>query len=152
MSFGLKNNLIFFSKLMSGLLKEMKAFAVPYLDDVAIFLDTWKAHLKHVCLVLDRIKKTNLKIKPSKCKFARNYVKYLGHVVGNGTRSPAEAKIESVQKSPTPRTNLQIRAFLELAEYYDRYINNFSVPLTDALKEKTTKDEITLTARKHFVH
>ncbi|GFU12259.1 retrovirus-related Pol polyprotein from transposon 297 [Trichonephila clavipes] len=46
---------------------------------------------------------------------------------------------------PTPRTKTQIRAFLGIAGYYQKYINLFSViaaPLTDALKGRAKKGEI----------
>ncbi|GFV87098.1 retrovirus-related Pol polyprotein from transposon 17.6 [Trichonephila clavipes] len=39
-------------------------------------------HLKHLQDILERLKKANLTIKPSKCKFAQREVQYLGHVVG----------------------------------------------------------------------
>ncbi|GFT66225.1 retrovirus-related Pol polyprotein from transposon 297 [Trichonephila clavipes] len=48
MSFVLKNAPYFFSKLMAELLNGLEDFVVPYLDDIAIFSDTWESHLKHV--------------------------------------------------------------------------------------------------------
>lgn len=149
MSFGLKNAPYFFSKLMSEVLKGFENFAIPYLDDIAVFSDTWESHLRHLECVLDRIKKAKLTIKPSKCKFAQNHLKYLGHDIGNGSRTPAQAKVQSVVDFPTPRTKTQIRAFLGLAGYYGRYIENFSVvaaPLTDALKGKAKKGDIVWTS------
>ncbi|GFU78999.1 retrovirus-related Pol polyprotein from transposon 17.6 [Trichonephila clavipes] len=113
-------------------------FVVPYLDDIAIFSDTWESHLKHVETVLQRIKRAMLTIKRSKCKFAQQNVKFLGHIVGQGFRTPSEVKVQAVLEFPTPRTKTQqIRAFLGLAGYYQKYINLFSViaaPLTDVLK------------------
>ncbi|GFS75182.1 retrovirus-related Pol polyprotein from transposon 297 [Trichonephila clavipes] len=86
-----------------------------------------------------------LTIKPSKCKFAQQNVKFLGHIVGQGFRTPSEIKIQAVLEFPTPRTKTQIRAFLGIAGYYQKYINLFSViaaPLTDALKGRAKKGEI----------
>ncbi|GFW44259.1 retrovirus-related Pol polyprotein from transposon 297 [Trichonephila clavipes] len=148
MSFGLKNAPYFFSKLIAELLNGLEDFVVPYLDDIAIFSDTWESHLKHVETVLQRIKKAKLTIKPSKCKFAQQNVKYLGHIVGQGFRTPSEIKVQAVLEFPTPHTKTQIRAFLGLAGYYQKYINLFSViaaPLTDALKGRAKKGEITWT-------
>ncbi|GFX64865.1 retrovirus-related Pol polyprotein from transposon 297 [Trichonephila clavipes] len=91
-----------YCKLMAELLNGLEDFVVPYLDDIAIFSDTWESHLKHVETVLQRIKRAKLTIKPSKC----------------------------------------------LAGYYQKYINLFSViaaPLTDALKGRAKKGEITWT-------
>ncbi|GFX93184.1 retrovirus-related Pol polyprotein from transposon 17.6 [Trichonephila clavipes] len=146
MSFGLKNAPYFFSKLMAELLNGLEDFVVPYLDDIAIFSDTWESHIKHMGSVLQRIKRAKLTIKPSKCKFAQQNVKFLGHIVGQGFRTPSEIKVQAVLEFPTPRTKIQIRAFLGLAGYYQKYINLFSViasPLMDALKGRTKKGEIT---------
>ncbi|GFS87013.1 retrovirus-related Pol polyprotein from transposon 297 [Trichonephila clavipes] len=136
MSFGLKNAPYFFSKLMAELLNGLEDFVVPYLDDIAIFSDTWESHIKHMETVLQRIKRAKLTIKPSTCKFAQQNVKFLGHIVGQGFRTPSEIKVHAVLEFPTPRTKTQIRAFLGLAGYYQKYINLFSViaaPLTDEL-------------------
>ncbi|GBN30001.1 Retrovirus-related Pol polyprotein from transposon 412 [Araneus ventricosus] len=53
MSFGLKNAPYFFSRLMAELLGGCEEFAVPYLDDIAIFSETWEGHLKHLGRVLE---------------------------------------------------------------------------------------------------
>ncbi|GFU02876.1 retrovirus-related Pol polyprotein from transposon 297 [Trichonephila clavipes] len=147
MSFGLKNAPYFFSKLMAELLNGLEK-RTTYLDDIAIFSDTWESHLKHVETVLQRIKRAKLTIKPSKCKFAQQNVKFLGYIVSQGFRTPSEIKVQAVLEFPTPRTKTQIRAFLGLAGYYKKYINLFSViaaPLTDALKGRAKKGEITWT-------
>ncbi|GFW92323.1 retrovirus-related Pol polyprotein from transposon 17.6 [Trichonephila clavipes] len=69
MSFGLKNAPYFFSKLMAELLNGLEDFVVPYLDDIAIFSDTWESHIKHMETILQRIKRAKLTIKPSKYAF-----------------------------------------------------------------------------------
>ncbi|GBL73352.1 Retrovirus-related Pol polyprotein from transposon 297 [Araneus ventricosus] len=148
MSFGLVNAPYFFSKLMTQVLENCDTFAVPYLDDIAIYSEKCEDHLKHVDEVLKRIGNAQLTIKPSKCKFAQNHTKYLGHIVGGGVRSPAEAKIKAVMEFPTPKTKTQIRAFLGLAGYYAHYVKNFSLiaaPLTQSLKGKIKKEGVNWT-------
>ncbi|GFW42666.1 retrovirus-related Pol polyprotein from transposon 297 [Trichonephila clavipes] len=134
---------------MAELLNGLEDFVVPYLDDIAIFSDTWESHLKHVETVLKTIKRAKLTIKPSKCKFAQKNVKFLGHIVGQDFRTPYEVKVQAVLEFPTPsHENPNTRAFLGLAGYYQKYINLFSViaaPLTDALKGRAKKGEITWT-------
>ncbi|GFW42919.1 retrovirus-related Pol polyprotein from transposon 297 [Trichonephila clavipes] len=102
MSSGLKNAPYFFSKLMAELLNGLEDFVVPYLDDIAIFSDTWESHLKHVETVLQRIKRAKLTIKPSNCKFAQPNVKFLGHIVGQGFRTPSEIRDQSSGCSRVP--------------------------------------------------
>ncbi|MDW0176561.1 MAG: RNase H-like domain-containing protein, partial [Nitrososphaeraceae archaeon] len=143
--FGLKNAPYFFSKMMAELLQGFEEFAVPYLDDVAVFSNTWEEHLKHLENVLCRIQRANLNIKPSKCKFAQKHVKYLGHIIGQGTRTPTEIKVKAILDFPTPTNKTEIRAFLGLAGYYQRYIFMYSTiaaPLTDCLKGKDKKGKI----------
>ncbi|GBM95579.1 Retrovirus-related Pol polyprotein from transposon 17.6 [Araneus ventricosus] len=92
MPFGLKNAPFYFSKMMNEILEGCDEYAIPYLDDIAIFSQTWDEHLKHLQDVLGRLKRAKLTIKPPKCKFAQDEVQYLRHLVGHGKRSPAELK------------------------------------------------------------
>ncbi|GFU79865.1 hypothetical protein TNCV_577451 [Trichonephila clavipes] len=143
--FGLKNAPYYFSRLMANLLRNCEDFAVPYLDDIAIFSLAWDDHLKHLKDVFDRLRTANLHIKPSKCQFAQEYVKYHGHLVGQGLRTPGELKVQVIKDFPIPTNKTQVRAFLGLSGYYRRYIPEFSViaaPLTDLLKGRNRKSTV----------
>ncbi|GFU48768.1 retrovirus-related Pol polyprotein from transposon 297 [Trichonephila clavipes] len=110
---------------MANLLRNCEDFAVPYLDDIAIFSLAWNDHLKHLKDVFDRLRSAKLHIKPSKCQFAEAYVKYLGHLVGQGLRTPGELKVQVIKDFPIPTNKTQVRAFLGLSGYYRRYIPEF---------------------------
>ena len=130
---------------MATLLGGYEEFCVPYVDDVAIFSNDWKEHIRHVEIVLEKLAEAKLRIKPAKCKFAQKCVKYLGHLVGGGYRTPAEAKIKAVLDFPIPKTKTDIRKILGTIGYYSRYIRNYSTlvePLTRALKGKNKKEAI----------
>ncbi|GFW90471.1 hypothetical protein TNCV_77051 [Trichonephila clavipes] len=88
MMFGLVCAPYYFCKLMAQVLEGLEQFALPYIDDIAIFSQGWKDHVKHIDIVLGRLRKTGLKVKPSKCKFAQEEVLFLGHRIGSGSRSP----------------------------------------------------------------
>ncbi|XP_064465312.1 uncharacterized protein LOC135376767 [Ornithodoros turicata] len=139
MSFGLKNAPFCFSRLMDHVLQGLDTFALPYLDDVAVFSNTWEDHLEHLKTVLQRFRDAGLTVKAEKCQLARGSISYLGHVVGQGARRPADAKIAAVRDFPQPPTKKDIRSFLGLTGYYQRYINRYSeiaAPLTDALRKR----------------
>ncbi|GFW43216.1 hypothetical protein TNCV_1349801 [Trichonephila clavipes] len=108
--FGLKNAPYYFSRLMANLLRNCEDFAVPYLDDIAIFSLAWDDHLKHLKDVFDRLRSAKLHIKPSKCQFAQAYVKYLGHLVGQGLRTPGELKVQVIKDFPIPTNKTQCDA------------------------------------------
>ncbi|GFY11227.1 retrovirus-related Pol polyprotein from transposon 17.6 [Trichonephila clavipes] len=130
------------SRLMANLLRNCEDYAVPYLDDTAIFSLTWDDHLKDV---FDRLHSAKLHIKPSKCQFAQAYVKYLGPLVGQGLRTLGELKVQVIKDFPIPTNKTQVRAFLVLPGYYRRYIPEFSViaaALTDLLKDRDRKSTV----------
>ncbi|GFW60919.1 retrovirus-related Pol polyprotein from transposon 297 [Trichonephila clavipes] len=136
----------YFCKLMAQVLEGLEQFALPYIDDIAIFSQGWKDHVKHIDIVLGRLRKAGLKVKPSKCKFAQEEVLFLGHRIGSGSRSPSDLKIKAIADFPRPTTKTQVRSFLGLVGNYSHYIPNYSTiasPLTDALKGKIKKEKIT---------
>lgn len=144
LSFGLKNAPFCFSNLMDRVLNGLGDFALPYLDDIAIFSDTWDDHIRHLRVVLERLRDAGLTVRPEKCQIGKAEVSYLGHIVGQGYRRPADVKISAVTDYPRPTTKTEIRAFLGLAGYYQHYIRDYSniaSPLTDALR-KTEPHEV----------
>ncbi|GFT62971.1 retrovirus-related Pol polyprotein from transposon 297 [Trichonephila clavipes] len=146
MMFGLVCAPYYFCKLMAQVLEGLEQFALPYIDDIAIFSQGWKDHVKHVDIVLGRLRKAGLKVKPSKCKFAQEEVLFLGHRIDSGSRSPIYLKIKAIADFPRSTTKTQVRSFLGLVGYYSHYIPNYSTiasPLTNAMKGKIKKEKIT---------
>ncbi|CAM4705544.1 unnamed protein product [Lepidochelys kempii] len=137
--FGLRNAPATFQRLVDGLLAGLGEYAVAYLDDVAIFSDSWADHLEHLQKVLERIREAGLTVKAKKCQIGINRVTYLGHQVGQGTISPLQAKVDAIQKWPVPKSKKQVQSFLGLAGYYRRFVPHYSqiaAPLTDLTKKK----------------
>ena len=56
-------------------------FVSVYVDNNLVLTHTFDDHLRHLGAVIDREAKAGLKLKPSKCKFLCQSVKYLGHVL-----------------------------------------------------------------------
>ncbi|XP_050806680.1 uncharacterized protein LOC127049621 [Gopherus flavomarginatus] len=136
--FGLRNAPATFQRLVDGLLAGLEEFAVAYLDDVAIFSDSWPEHLLHLEKVFERIRQAGLTVKAKKCQIGQNRVTYLGHQVGRGTINPLQAKVDAIQKWPVPRSKKQVQSFLGLAGYYRRFVPHYSqiaAPLTDLTKK-----------------
>ena len=63
-------------------MKHCQAFALNYLDDIIIFLKSWKEHLEHLKEVFKALQEGGLKIKQSKCEFFKSKVHYVGYLVG----------------------------------------------------------------------
>lgn len=81
--------------------------------------------MRHIELVLDRIRKAKIRIKLLKCKFAQRTMKYLGHAVGDGRRTPAETKIQSITEFRMRKSKSEIRLFQGIYDYCAAYIRNY---------------------------
>ena len=61
-------------------------------------------------------------------------MKYLGHIVENGTIHVNLDKVAAVQTWPAPTCVKEVQQFLGLANYYHEFIKNFAklaAPLSD---------------------
>ena len=80
-----------FQHLMETCLGELHLnWCIIYLDDIIIFSKTPQEHLKRLQGVFERLAQEGLKLKPSKCEFFRDQLRYLVHIVseeGNCNRS-----------------------------------------------------------------
>ena len=82
MPFGLCNALVTFQQLMQNCIGELNfIYCLIYLDDLIMFLQMAEEHLHRLCVVFDRLREYNLKLKPSKCSFFKEEINYLGHQV-----------------------------------------------------------------------
>ena len=80
MPFGLCNAPATFQHLMQNTLGELNlTYCVIYLNDVIIFTHIEEEHLEHLCMVFERFREFNLKLKPSKCSFFQSEIVYLAH-------------------------------------------------------------------------
>lgn len=144
LAFGLQSAPFSFQRLMDKILEGMDEFAEPFLDDVAVHSMTWEDHLKHLKAVFSAMHNAGLTIKAEKCEWGKATVLYLGHVIGQGGRKPADAKVAAIQEFRRPETKRDIRAFLGITGYYNHYIPRYAEiasPLTDALR-KNAKNRV----------
>ena len=115
MPFGATNAPATFQRLMHDCLGDLNMnWCIVCLDDIIIFSDTKKEHLKRLEAVFQKLITAGLKLKPSKCHFFREEIEYLGHVVSGKGISTNPKKVEAVAKWPTPQTVYDVRSFLGL--------------------------------------
>ncbi|GJT59930.1 putative reverse transcriptase domain-containing protein [Tanacetum coccineum] len=85
------------------------------------------------------LKKEELYAKFSKCEFWIPKVQFLGHVIDSQGIHVDPAKIESIKDWASPKSPTEIRQFLGLAGYYQRFIEGFSKiakPMTKLTQKK----------------
>ncbi|GJT53923.1 putative reverse transcriptase domain-containing protein [Tanacetum coccineum] len=127
MPFGLTNAPTIFMDLMNRVCKPyLDKFVIVFIDDILIYSKSEEEHEVHLKTILDLLKKEKLYAKFSKCEFWLQEVQFLGHVVNCDGIHVDPSKVESVKNWKTLESSTEIRSFLGLAGYYQRFIENFS--------------------------
>ena len=151
---GAKNSSKCFQRLADKVLRGAEGFAAAHVDDFIIFSHTWDQHLLHIREVLTRLREANLTVKIQKCQFGMKSIKILGHIITDGVIKPDPEKTTAIANYPVPKTKRQVRAFLGLGNFYNRFIPDFgtkAAPLTE-LTRKDQPDRVKWTdqAQKSF--
>ena len=127
MPFGLSNSPATFQRVMELALSGLQwQICLIYLDDVIVFGKDFDEHICRLQEVLSRIKQANMKLKPIKCHFFQDEVKFLGHVVSKDGVLPNPDNIQKIVDWPVPRSVTEVRAFLGMGNYYRRFVKDFS--------------------------
>ena len=123
--FGLKNAPAEFSRIMNMVFGNLP-FVEVYLDDITVHSNSLEQHIKDLIVVFNKLKEANLKINAEKCIWCTKSVKVLGHTVSKDQVMMDEAKIDAIKQREPPKNLKQLQSFLGLANYYRRFIKNFS--------------------------
>ena len=127
MPFGLTNAPAAFQHLMNSIFQDfLDDFVIVYLDDIMIYSKTYKEHLRHLEKVFERLRENKLYAKLKKCEFAKQEVQYLGHIVSENSIKPEEDKIKAIKEWKQPQNQKDVMSFLGLANFYRKFIDNFS--------------------------
>lgn len=140
--FGLVNSPATLSRLMDRVLGhgELEPNVFVYLDDIVIVSETFERHVQLLREVAKRLAEANLSINIDKSKFGVSELPFLGYLLSTeGLRANPE-KVRAIVDYERPTTVTKLRRFLGMANYYRRFIEDFSgitSPLTDLLKTKS---------------
>ena len=127
MPFGITGGPSTFQRLMDSLLQGLEyRIALAYLDDVIVFGSGPVEVMDRLAVILSRMRRANLRLKPSKCTFFEPETLFLGHIVsGKGVKCDP-AKVEAVKSWRRPTTNRQALSFAAFVNYYNRLVPHFS--------------------------
>ena len=141
MPFGYKCSPQIFQRIIQTILKKHNLFAFSrnYLDDILIFSKDFNQHLIHIQKVLHAFQTENIKLKMSKCKFARKSVQYLGHLITKNKFTPLNDNLIAIREFPVPSKIKNVQQFLGKINYYCKFIP-FAYKILNPLYKLLKKD------------
>ncbi|QRV84489.1 Retrotransposable element Tf2 protein [Ceratobasidium sp. AG-Ba] len=146
MPFGVINGPAYFQAWMNDIFKDLLGVTmVVYMDDILVFSKTREDHVKHVREVLRRLRTNHLFLKPHKCHFFTTETSFIGIVISPEGISMEKEKVKAILEWKAPTTVKQVQAFLGLAGFYRRWVENFSNKEEQAfqsIKEAITKEPV----------
>jgi len=127
MPFGLCKAPAAFQRWINEVLREhIDMCCIVYLDDVLIYSNTLQQHQKDVSTILEAIRKSGMKVKPSKCEFHQTETEYLGFIIGQEGVKRDPVKTQAIWDWTTPKKIKEIQCFLGFCNFYPRFIEGFS--------------------------
>jgi hypothetical protein len=111
--------------------------------------------------IFDILAANDLYVKPEKCAFKQEEIKYLGVIVGKGKTHMDPKKLLAVTNYPTLTTMMDVCAFLGLTGYYRYFIEGYSKlaqPLLDLMKKAETwhwgmaQEQVFINLKTHMCH
>ena len=140
MPFSLSNAPSTFMRLMNDVLRPFSGkFVVIYFDDILIYSRTTTEHKRHLQMVCAKLQEEKLFANVTKCAFLRSSVAFLGFIVFAAGIAVDPGKTAAIRNWPIPTSPFEVRNFHGLAQFYRRFVRNFSslaASLTDLLKLK----------------
>ena len=128
MPFGLRNAAQTFQRFIDEVLRGLP-FCFAYIDDLLIASPDAETHQQHLQQVLTRLQDYGVQVNVDKSVFGVPSITFLGHTVSLEGITPLQEKCESIQNFPKPTTQRQLKQFLGMLNYYNRFIPSCSLLL-----------------------
>ncbi|GBG84374.1 hypothetical protein CBR_g38346 [Chara braunii] len=134
MPFGLTNAPATFQAAMTMEFRHMlDRYVLIYLDEILVYSRSLDEHVEHLPTVLERLRQAKYKANRNKCEFAGQELEYLGHYVTPQGIRPLADKIEALRVWAEPTITTEVRSFMGLAGYYQRFVTGYlriAAPMT----------------------
>ncbi|KAF4546986.1 Transposon Tf2-5 polyprotein-like protein 3 [Elsinoe fawcettii] len=127
MPFGLTNAPATFqayiNRALGGLVDDI---CVVYLDDILIYSDTREGHVRHVCEVLERLRRYKLYASKKKCDFFTTEVEFLGYIVTTAGVSMDPRRVIAIKDWPQPKSFHEVQQFTGFTNFYRCFVRHYS--------------------------
>ena len=140
-SFGLTNAPAVFQRAMDRILSPVIGrCALVYIDDIVVFSRSMTDHVSDLREVFNLLRRANLKLKSSKCEFAKPQVELLGYEISSKGITPLREKASAIRELPRPRNLKALRSYLGICNFYRQCMRGYATvaePLVRLTRKST---------------
>lgn len=99
---------------------------VSIADDVVVYGEDDDAHDRNLHKLMKRAENTGLVFNSNKCAIKQSSVSFFGNIYTTEGIKPDPAKINDIQKMPTPQNKDDLHRFMGMLNYLSQYIPKFA--------------------------
>ncbi|XP_011859462.1 PREDICTED: uncharacterized protein K02A2.6-like [Vollenhovia emeryi] len=126
--YGIASAPAIWQRTIENILKDITGVVV-FLDDIRIAGSSSKDHMEKLRTVFTRLQKYNIRINLQKSEFCTDQIQYCGYIINSKGINKAPEKIEAIKEIRKPNNITELRSFLDMIHYYDRFIPKLSSTL-----------------------
>ncbi|KAK3541902.1 hypothetical protein QTP86_008107 [Hemibagrus guttatus] len=127
MPIGLTNAPAVFQSLINEVFHDiLNKYLIAYIDDILVYSTLFEEQVRHVQAVLTRLLLNHLYVKLEKCEFHRTTITFSGYVISQKGVKIDLTKVHVCREWPKPTTIKELQHFLGFANFYRRFIRNYS--------------------------
>lgn len=140
--FGLKVSLGALLRAMDAVFRDpVDDFAIFFVDDILCNSGNFNEHCHHLENIFSRLADANMTINLNKSNFIVPEVKFLGYIINEKGIKPDPRKVELIKQFPKPKNTKQLKSFLGLTNFYQRFCRGYSDYIKPLLRLTSKKQK-----------
>lgn len=133
--FGLSTSLASLTRGLDAVLTEsVKQHTIIYVDDCLCFSNSMHKHLQDLDALLTNLKEANITVNLEKTHFFRKEIQYLGYCLSTEGIRATPDKVAAILNFPSPKNPKQLKGFLGLTNFYNKFSNKYAEHTQPLLK------------------
>jgi hypothetical protein len=117
-----------------NLMNYLDEFVIIYLNDIVVYNNSKKKHVRHVRKILQRLREIEIQIDVNKCEFHITEIKFLSMIIERDDIKMNSEKIKAIVEWKTSHHLKNVQVFVKFVNFYKRFIKNFSKIVKSLIK------------------